>query len=86
MLNSKNVMKSKLRLTNRKTGEQRTVSASTWDYMQSDGRSRFWTPEIVNEVKATPKPPKPAKKEKEEIKIEPIKFNNKTENEDGETN
>lgn len=80
MLNLKNAMDSKLKLTNRKSGEERIVSVQTWDYMQADGRSRYWTPEILNEVKKTPKP---VKKEKEEIKIQPINFNNETEEENG---
>lgn len=69
MKNYANAMNSKLKLTNRKTGDTRIVSEVTWESMQRDGRSRYWTPEPLDK----PKVKAEIKKEKEKIVIEPIK-------------
>jgi hypothetical protein len=57
-----------LRIINRGTRQIREVSAQTWEYMKSDGRSRFWS--VIPEPKVAA-----VKKTKQEIKIEPININ-----------
>jgi hypothetical protein len=65
------------KIINHATKQERVVSRQTWDYMKSDGRSRYWA------VVPDEQEPKPLKKVKQEIKIEAINIINEPKDEDG---